>query len=150
MTATLAVLACLPYMILYPCNLILYNVCSWNNIAENFMFSWVFSCSKSWGRCHLILHHRGVATHQVLPSTPVDLCVHSLHLLLRQVNLSRNVCGKVQTFDKKRCVSHQWSNVPYLRQNRSTNEGRACDTFRTVLLCSFATGNDWKCLLIQF
>jgi hypothetical protein len=60
-------------------------------------FSWAFSCLKSWGRSNLIYHHRGVAIHQVLQSTPLDR-----HRLLHQANLSRNVCGRVQIFDHKR------------------------------------------------
>jgi len=64
----------------------------------NVKFSWAFSCLKSWGRSHLIFHHRGVAIRQVLQSTPVDLCVLSRHLHLHQANLNRNVCGRVQIF----------------------------------------------------
>lgn len=160
MTALLLMLACLPFMILYPCNLTLYNVCCLNSIAEKLMFSWAFSCLKSWGCSHLILHHRGVAIHQVLQSTPVDLCVRSLHLLLHRANLSRNVCGRVQIFDKEKNVSHQLSNGSYIWQNHNTNEGRACDTLRTLILRSvvFAAGGgkwlhrygNWKCLGIHF
>lgn len=157
MTALLLMPAYLPCMILYPCNVTLYISAVEASLPKVNVFTSVFLFEVMRPQPpHISPQRSGNSTNS--PKHPRPLRPQPPPPPGK--SKEEHVWESTDLWSQEISVSHQFSNVSYLWQNHNSSEERACDTFRTLFLCSvvFAAGGGkqphrygkWKCLGIHF